>query len=75
MSLTSVNLPDSVEKIGVSAFANCSLSSISANGVKTVENGEMTKDLALITTLDNAKTLNTQDFIKAVRATLDSLMA
>ena len=39
VSLTSVNLPDSVEKIGVSAFANCSLSSISANGVKTVENG------------------------------------
>ena len=43
--------------------------------IKTIENGEMTKDLALITTLPNPKTLNTQDFIKAVRATLDSLMA
>ena len=34
----------------------------------------MTKDLALITTLDNPVTLNTQDFIKAVRETLDELM-
>ena len=42
--------------------------------IKTVENGEMTKDLALITTLDNAKTLNTQDFIKAVRKTLEGLL-
>lgn len=43
--------------------------------IKTIENGEMTKDLALITTLPNPKTLNTQDFIKAIRATLDSLYA
>lgn len=43
--------------------------------IKTIEKGEMTKDLALITTLPNPKTLNTQDFIKAVRATLDSLYA
>ena len=42
--------------------------------IKTVENGEMTKDLALITTLDNVKTLNTQDFIKAVRKTLEGLL-
>lgn len=42
--------------------------------IQTVENGEMTKDLALITTLDNAKTLNTQDFIKAVRKTLEGLL-
>ena len=28
--------------------------------IKTIENGEMTKDLALITTLPNPKTLNTQ---------------
>ncbi|MBQ4283153.1 MAG: NADP-dependent isocitrate dehydrogenase, partial [Lachnospira sp.] len=42
--------------------------------VKTIENGEMTKDLALITTMEAPKTLNTQDFIKAVRKTLDSLM-
>ena len=42
--------------------------------IKTVEDGKMTKDLALITTLDNPVTLNTQDFIKAVRETLDELM-
>jgi isocitrate dehydrogenase len=42
--------------------------------IKTVENGEMTKDLALITTLENPKTLNTQDFIKAVRKTLEGLL-
>ena len=42
--------------------------------IKTVEDGKMTKDLALITTLENPVTLNTQDFIKAVRATLDELM-
>lgn len=41
--------------------------------IKTVEDGKMTKDLALITTLENPKTLNTQDFIKAVRETLENL--
>lgn len=42
--------------------------------IKTIESGSMTKDLALITTIENPKTLNTQDFIRAVRETLDSLM-
>ncbi len=42
--------------------------------IKTIEDGRMTKDLALITTLENPQTLNTQDFIKAVRSTLDSLL-
>ena len=42
--------------------------------LSTIESGKMTKDLALITTLDNAKTLNTQDFIKAVRKTLEGLL-
>ncbi len=34
----------------------------------------MTKDLALITTLGNPVTLNTQGFIKAVKETLESLL-
>ena len=42
--------------------------------IKTIEDGQMTKDLALITTLDNPKVLNTQDFIKAVRTTLEGLL-
>ena len=42
--------------------------------IKTIEDGKMTKDLALITTLENPVTLNTQDFIKAIRTTLESLI-
>lgn len=55
VSLTSVNLPDSVEKIGGSAFANCSLSSISANGVKTVENGAFENTNIIEAYLPNVK--------------------
>ena len=40
--------------------------------IDTVESGKMTKDLALITTLDNAVALNTEGFIKAVRETLEA---
>ena len=42
--------------------------------VETIEKGQMTKDLALITTMPNPETLNTQDFIKAVRSTLEDLI-
>ncbi len=42
--------------------------------IKTIENGEMTGDLYLISTLENKKKLNTEEFIKAIRATLDGLM-
>ena len=38
--------------------------------IATIEAGEMTGDLAAITTLDNVKRLNTQDFIKAVAGRL-----
>jgi len=41
--------------------------------IKTIEDGRMTKDLALITTMQNPTTLNTQDFIKAIRETFESL--
>ena len=34
--------------------------------IDTIENGEMTKDLALITTIPNPVVLNSGDFIKAV---------
>ena len=34
--------------------------------VDTIEAGEMTKDLALITTLENVAVLNSEEFIKAI---------
>lgn len=37
----------------------------------TIESGQMTGDLKLITTLPNAVKLNTEDFIKAIRKTLE----
>ena len=42
--------------------------------IKTIEDGKMTKDLALITTMENPVTLNTQDFISAIRQTLEELL-
>lgn len=38
--------------------------------IRTIESGKMTKDLALITSLQNVTVLNSEEFIKAVRATL-----
>ena len=35
--------------------------------IATIESGKMTKDLALITTLENPTVLNSEDFIKAIR--------
>lgn len=40
--------------------------------IDTIEAGKMTKDLALITELDNPSVLNSQDFIKAIRAALEA---
>jgi len=42
--------------------------------LKTIEDGKMTKDLALITTLENPTVLNSENFIKAIRATLEEMM-
>jgi isocitrate dehydrogenase len=42
--------------------------------VSTIESGNMTKDLALITTLDSPNVLNSLEFIQAIRRTLESLM-
>ena len=42
--------------------------------VSTIENGKMTKDLALITSLKDVTVLNSRDFILAVKEELDKLM-
>jgi len=39
--------------------------------LSTIESGKMTKDLALITTLENVTVLNSEAFIKEVRKTLE----
>lgn len=39
--------------------------------ISTIENGKMTKDLALITTLEDVTVLNSEDFIKEIRKTLE----
>ncbi len=41
--------------------------------LSTIEAGKMTKDLALITTLENPTVLNSEGFIKAIRETLEGL--
>ena len=38
--------------------------------IDTIEAGEMTKDLALITTIENPKVLNSEEFIKAIATRL-----
>ncbi len=42
--------------------------------IKTVEDGKMTKSLSLISTCENPVILNSLDFIKAIRETLDGLL-
>ena len=39
--------------------------------LETIESGKMTKDLALITSLEDVTVLNSQDFIKAIREKLE----
>lgn len=39
--------------------------------IDTIESGKMTKDLALITELENPTVLNSQDFIRAIREALE----
>ena len=40
--------------------------------ISTIESGKMTKDLALITSLKDVTVLNSEQFIKEIRATLDN---
>lgn len=56
-------LPELV-KFGDSLFEAC---------IKTVENGKMTKSLAMISEYENPVILNSLDFIKAIRETLESI--
>ena len=42
--------------------------------IDTIENGTMTKDLALITTLKDVTVANSEEFIKAIRKTLEAAL-
>ena len=52
----------------LSAFAD----KLEAACIKTIESGKMTKDLALITTIENPTVLNSEGFIKAIREELEA---
>ncbi|MCI6715195.1 MAG: NADP-dependent isocitrate dehydrogenase [Lachnospiraceae bacterium] len=41
--------------------------------IKTIEDGRMTKDLALITSLKDVTVLNSEEFIKAIRETFEAM--
>jgi len=41
--------------------------------IQTIENGIMTKDLALLSELKEIKTVNTEDFLKEVKKTFDAM--
>ena len=59
------NLPDLMK------FADA----LEAATLETIEAGKMTKDLALITSLENPTALSSEGFIKAIRETLDAKLA
>jgi isocitrate dehydrogenase len=42
--------------------------------IDTIENGTMTKDLALITTMKDVTVANSEEFIKAIRKTLEAML-
>ena len=42
--------------------------------INTIESGKMTKDLALITSLEDVTVLNSENFIKAIREALEALL-
>lgn len=58
------NLPDLV------AFAD----KLEKATIDTIESGKMTKDLALITELENVTVLNSENFIKAIRENLEKML-
>ena len=47
---------------------------LEAASIKTIEDGKMTKDLALITTLENPVVLSSEGFIKEIRKTLEAML-
>lgn len=42
--------------------------------IETIENGKMTKDLALITSINNPSEMTSEDFIKEVRKNLEAIL-
>jgi len=58
------NLPE------LMAFAD----KLEAATIKTIEDGKMTKDLALITDLTDVTVLNSENFIKEIRKTLEAML-
>ena len=48
---------------------------LEAATIQTIESGKMTKDLALITTIENPTVLNSEGFIKAIRSELEGMLA
>ena len=42
--------------------------------IQTIEEGRMTKDLAIIMTMENPTVLNSEEFIKAIRETLEKML-
>ncbi len=42
--------------------------------IKTIEDGKMTNDLAIITSIENPTVLNSEEFIKAIRETLEQML-
>lgn len=42
--------------------------------LSTIESGKMTKDLVLITSMENPTALNSEEFIKAIRETLENML-
>lgn len=55
---------------GLVRFADC----LEKACIETIESGKMTKDLALITTIPNPIVLNSENFIKAVRESLEKML-
>lgn len=51
-------------------FADC----LEKATLQTIESGRMTRDLALITSLTEVTVLNSQEFIQAIRTTLEGLL-
>ena len=48
---------------------------LEASTIGAIEDGEMTGDLAAVTTLENVKKLSTEGFIAAVRRRLDKRLS
>ena len=55
---------------GLMAFAD----KLEKATIDTIENGTMTKDLALITTMKDVTVANSEEFIKAIRKTLEAAL-